>query len=48
MNQKFLKLGNVEIEKWKFPSSKIPINVGDVNADKIIMSDKFLCKKREF
>ena len=48
MNQKFLKLGDVEIEKWKFSSSENPINVGDVNTDKIVMSDKFLCTKREF
>ena len=48
MNQKFLKLGDVETEKWKFPSSKSPIDVGDVNTDKIVMSDEFLCTKRMF
>ena len=47
MSKKFLKLGDVEIEKRKFPSSKSPIYVGNVNIDKIVMSDEFPCTKKE-
>ena len=46
MSKEFLKFADVEIKKRKFPSSKGPIDVGDVNIDKIVISNKFSCTKR--
>ena len=46
MSKESLKLGDVEIEKRKFPSSKSPIDYSNVNIDKIIMSDEFPSTKK--
>lgn len=45
MGKAFLKLGDIEIEKQKFHSSKGAIDVGNVNIDKIVI-DKFPCTKK--
>lgn len=47
MGKAFLKLGDIEIEKQKFYSSKGAIDVGNVNIDKIVI-DKFPCTKKGF
>ena len=47
MGKAFLKLGDIEIEKQKFHSSKGAIDVGNVNIDKIVI-DKFPCTKKGF
>ena len=41
MSKEFLKFDDVEIEKWKFHSSKSPISMNYVGIDKIKISDKF-------
>ena len=46
MSSKFLKLGDVEIEKRRFHSFKSSMDVGDVNTDKIVISDEFPFTKR--
>ena len=48
MSKEFLKLGDVEIEKRKSPSSKSPIDYSDINIDKITMSDEFPSTKKGF
>lgn len=46
MSSKFLKLGDVEIEKQTFHSFKSSMDVGDVNTDKVVISDEFPFTKR--
>ena len=41
-----LKFGNAEIEKIKFHCRKRAIAIGNVNINKIIMSDEFPCSKK--
>ena len=45
--KKFLKYGNtkIELENQKFHSSKNPMTIGNVNIDKMFISDKFACGK---
>ena len=41
-----LKFGNAEIEKIKFHCRKRAIAIGNININKIIMSDEFTCSKK--
>ena len=41
MSKKTLKFDNIRVEKKEFHKSKQPINLGLVNVDQIVVSDKF-------
>ena len=41
MNKKTLKFNNIKLNKKEFHKSKKPINLMSVNADQILVSDKF-------
>ena len=41
MSVKTLKFGNIRVNKKEFRKSKQPINLDLINADQIVVSDKF-------
>ena len=45
MSKEFLKFSDIEIEKWKFHSSKSPTVINDENINQIKKSNKCPCKK---
>ena len=47
MSKEFLKFSDIEIEKWKFHSSKSPTGIDDENINQIKKSKKCPCKKRK-
>lgn len=46
MGKEFLKLRDTESKKRRFHPSKRPMDVDDVNKDKIVKSDKFPFQKK--
>ena len=46
MRKELLKFGDVEIETNNFHSSKSPIDMENVNIDKIVICNEFSCHKR--
>lgn len=47
MGKEFLKFGFIETEILMFHSSKSAIDIGYVNTDKTIISDRYPCAKED-
>ena len=47
-SKKFFKFDVIQMEKQMFHSSKRPIAIDDVDIDKILISNKFACAKKDF
>ena len=48
MSEKTLKLDNIRISKKELNKSKQPINLGSVNVDPTLVSDKFKHRDNDF
>ena len=48
MSEKTLKFNNIKLNKKEFHKSKKPINLMSVNADQILVSDKFKHNNKGF
>ena len=42
------KFGDIEIQRKKFHLHKVPFSIKNVNIDKIVVSNKVSCDKKEF